>query len=1090
MPPGADFQHGTQGHQTPQGPQGPQGAQILQGSQGPNGGFGFPSLPPNHPSSAPGASYRNPLTTQNHASDGSLTSATLQPNNSPSGSELTNYYKQALRETSWAKIKLSEDCIPVSVEELQAGKLHQSTLQELLNSSVKLEFQRPYTNPTHPGIHGRMIWLSSAHLATAEGRAIESLIHFPLLIDQDGKINAPIYPEFQGHIPPEFQAEEYEQYNGSAGSTFYNWEYIERFTEQNLQFCKQSVNAGQVEHIKPGRFQLVKEFRLVKHDYVYATKALQQLLGITKWIGPAYLDLTAPKNTQTSVEILDDIEIKKVLSSQHLSHISRDFPLASSQRRAVHSVLEDQNKKSRVSSISGPPGTGKTTLVASLVAQKIVESCIAMEVDKLESTIPAHRKHKGNAVPPEIIGAAYSHEAAHRLIEAVQFHNPKLSAQSHSDSQTKTAWDNRFLPDTTVKTIQEGVGTRKVQVIFDGKQNDDGTSEDRPLPDLAVNMIKDESDRKKHHIKSQRVFGGDQNNLFAASGYVLRARDYFLAKLNQALSTTEPQITSLSEAWSKLHTLTQETKATIKKFVGLLYNAPVLHSGPEDVCRLLSELNDLLYKLLPKSHHELADKYISKHRHGLDKIVSKCRFGNQSNSFTQTQLKELRLACSEYFEGLLDITLRVDLFWYSVHMLEVLWLQHCKLIGNNQPAPNNPSFNFLFPFLVGTAFFIPRCYASDKDDSYRAYRDAQMLIFDEASLALPHIGIPTFALTEHAVVLGDNKQLPAIQNLEPWYHQKLLNQYSTSATIEHVEKYKLSAGVEGNLMLAAQKLSAWKHTTDSSTEDEGGLLLVEHYRCYPEIIKFCNDFFYHGLLKPMRPSAFLDPDNPDKETLPLQKVYVKNSACTVEGTSRFNPEELKCILQWLDSNKERLLTKFKTKKNKPRKLSEIVCVITPFKEQRRRLNEEFQRHKDYKDIVVDTVHAIQGAERPVVLFSTVYGQNYSEKLTMIEEHLHLMNVAVSRAQNQFVIFGAAKHLNADIPVFKCFNRAFYDQFTKLPVGSKNYAQLMHQKFADEDVVRNCAAATKDSGTREQPQPRKKKAFSFKNFKDRRQRRDS
>ncbi|MFT6778021.1 MAG: hypothetical protein ACJAV1_001949 [Paraglaciecola sp.] len=57
------------------------------------------------------------------------------------------------------------------------------------------------------------------------------------------------------------------------------------------------------------------------------------------------------------------------------------------------------------------------------------------------------------------------------------------------------------------------------------------------------------------------------------------------------------------------------------------------------------------------------------------------------------------------------------------------------------------------------------------------------------------------------------------------------------------------------------------------------------------------------------------------------------------------------------------------------------------------------------NIKVGTVHTFQGAECDRVLFSSVYGANDSAGSKFYDRGNNMMNVAVSRAKNAFVVFG-------------------------------------------------------------------------------------
>src|SRR5262249_32113393 len=72
---------------------------------------------------------------------------------------------------------------------------------------------------------------------------------------------------------------------------------------------------------------------------------------------------------------------------------------------------------------------------------------------------------------------------------------------------------------------------------------------------------------------------------------------------------------------------------------------------------------------------------------------------------------------------------------------------------------------------------------------------------------------------------------------------------------------------------------------------------------------------------------------------------------------------------------------------------------------KRMLNE----HGITEPIEVGTVHVLQGAERPVVLFSSVCGVNDSPPFFF--DRSNMLNVAVSRAQDSFLVFGNMRNFH-------------------------------------------------------------------------------
>jgi len=83
----------------------------------------------------------------------------------------------------------------------------------------------------------------------------------------------------------------------------------------------------------------------------------------------------------------------------------------------------------------------------------------------------------------------------------------------------------------------------------------------------------------------------------------------------------------------------------------------------------------------------------------------------------------------------------------------------------------------------------------------------------------------------------------------------------------------------------------------------------------------------------------------------------------------------------------------------------LVGIITPFKAQVGCIKLELKKQmpKVYSKISVGTVHTFQGAERKIIILSTVYGNQ--DGCFFIDANESLMNVAVSRAKDHFFIFG-------------------------------------------------------------------------------------
>lgn len=125
------------------------------------------------------------------------------------------------------------------------------------------------------------------------------------------------------------------------------------------------------------------------------------------------------------------------------------------------------------------------------------------------------------------------------------------------------------------------------------------------------------------------------------------------------------------------------------------------------------------------------------------------------------------------------------------------------------------------------------------------------------------------------------------------------------------------------------------------------------------------------------------------------------------GSSRINEAEIEAIVNWMQRNQETII---RTHGRGKKEIFEIVGIVTPFNAQARRIKAALP--EQFEGITVGTVRSLQGAEREVILFSSVYTtQDGAAK--MLNEKPNLINVAVSRAKESFIVFGDTNILNPD-----------------------------------------------------------------------------
>lgn len=121
--------------------------------------------------------------------------------------------------------------------------------------------------------------------------------------------------------------------------------------------------------------------------------------------------------------------------------------------------------------------------------------------------------------------------------------------------------------------------------------------------------------------------------------------------------------------------------------------------------------------------------------------------------------------------------------------------------------------------------------------------------------------------------------------------------------------------------------------------------------------------------------------------------------------------EIDAIIAWIKDAHADLVAAYQ----KP--LDQILAIITPLAAQahaaeiavKTGLQGILEDHV-IKNLIVGTVHRLQGAERPIVAFSLVQHTSKSTSLFADRDGGFLMNVAVSRAKDSFVIFAQRRTL--------------------------------------------------------------------------------
>lgn len=240
-----------------------------------------------------------------------------------------------------------------------------------------------------------------------------------------------------------------------------------------------------------------------------------------------------------------------------------------------------------------------------------------------------------------------------------------------------------------------------------------------------------------------------------------------------------------------------------------------------------------------------------------------------------------------------------------------------------------------------------------------------LVVLDEASqIDQPHAA-PALLRADHAVIVGDPRQLRHVSFVADAEQRRVLDHHGLA---------------HQSAQLDVRRVSAFDAAAAVSTVS----FLDEHHRGVPHLIAFSDRRFYDGRIK----TRTRHPANESVEAIRVVRV------AGGKRNDGVNSAEIAAVAKEVD----RLATQGVTS----------VGVITPFRAQADALEAMLLERFDLDEINrlglrVGTVHAFQGAERDVVVLSLALTATDAEQRRRFVADPNLCNVMVTRARRRMVV---------------------------------------------------------------------------------------
>ncbi len=754
--------------------------------------------------------------------------------------------------------------------------------------------------------------------------------------------------------------------------------------------------------------------------------------GITSPIESLYESLLTDDHKHPLYDALTELnnmKEEKLISNNdltamhnHCGQMNGKFELADSQRIAVHHMNAILNGD--ILAVSGPPGTGKTTLLQSIVAD-IVVKCALEEKD-----------------PPIIVATSVNNQAVTNVIDSFS------SINAVGISNLENRWIKgvksfaTYMPSDKRKEDAEKKGYQYTSVhdrefIKDAEKLIDESIEKMRGSasnyfSCSFNNIRSIKDRLTNELKEIDRLRRDLLSLAKEIDDFTNGKELIEFKSQLELSKTDMEI-EINELKKRLVEWNDIYK-NISCFDKLLSFIP--HFRKKISRKLIVEALPKESKFISNNitFNEICEKYTKDINEGnktlaslMDKLATAQNFIDKTiKIFKQLNSKNCKIPlidndCIIRFDlnelnSLIDTNVRYVEFWIAVHINECRFLEGDYQVTKKQKGCSFKSVLEKFyhqialvsPCFVMTLYKFPD-YFKSIDESY-LFDFIDLLILDESGQCSPEIAAASFSLAKKAIIVGDECQLQPVHNIDFFLDKTLAFQSELINDDDEMNKlieFGLSCS-HGNVMRIAKK--SCKYCYNDKIK---GLFLSEHRRCYDEIIEYCNELVYDGLLIPLRNNDDKKKNLKrilDKKEYPLMGYYnISSTVADKEYTSRRNEFEALQISRWLYNNYDRICDLY-IKSNSEINPKNILAIITPFSSQARLIRnclKDILKDKA-SSIDIGTVHTFQGGEKNIIIFSTTYGS--ADSGVFINDNKSLMNVAVSRAKDAFWVFGDIEFL--------------------------------------------------------------------------------
>ena len=704
--------------------------------------------------------------------------------------------------------------------------------------------------------------------------------------------------------------------------------------------------------------------------------------------------------------------------SDHTAHPDGGKSLSTSQRTALAGMLKLED--GQILAVNGPPGTGKTTLLSDFILSAWVNSAIKGQRPPITVVSSSNNQAITNVL--ETLDSAVK-DIRRWLPDPVSgmgmYLVNNLKRQKWASENSVSWMNSQLIAGGLPAIIEQEAWIEHAESYF--LQNAGGFF-DRKFSGVAeiIATLEGQIEQRSEQLEQISLLLSCLAIRQNTPGYESKLKRR-LDKAEMFLKLSSRRLEQIEKALAEMFAISDSDKELV---VSIEQRLLAQHSS-ELLSKFLSEDNTSPREFLLASYKGLK-KRRKKHTSAKSQIIAKLKKFAQLDVELEVISRKFEISIEEIqaasdwtthssLVNHLDTSIRKELFELALHYWEARWLIEAKKEvqkrGDSHPNQHPQAKKRLWQlramltpcFVVtmhsGPAFF--DCFDLRRQPHFNVIDN---LIIDEAGQIAPEVSGAMISLAKKVISVGDLKQIPPVRQLPDELDRVNFNFHfsSISAEREQLEDFRQDSGLSASL---GSVLSKSQQNTSFATSDKpdvpAGFFLREHYRSRPDIISFCNELAYNNQISPQRPE-------PEHSLFPaFAYAHVEGFSKRSSGGSLENVREATAIVTWLMDNQSKLIEHYqKISGGRITELKQIVGLITPFAAQASLLGRKLKQ----VDLDIEkhgTTHRLQGAEKPIIIFSSVYStqQKLPSRLFFDRGETNLLNVAVSRACDSFVVFG-------------------------------------------------------------------------------------